>query len=63
MKYFKCSIKEKKSNIDYDKSVPFDFETIEILNSIKYRIIHFVKGGVGDSRIITYKVIKTGEVN
>jgi hypothetical protein len=63
MKYFKDSIKENKSNIDYDETTPFVFETIETLRGIKYIIIHAVKTGVGDSRIVTYKMVKIGEAN
>lgn len=47
--------------IDYDRKTPYTFETIEIKNNVKYRIIHTVRRGVADSRIITYEVIKIGE--
>tara|TARA_Y100001938_G_C7832383_1_gene302015 strand:+ start:332 stop:508 length:177 start_codon:yes stop_codon:yes gene_type:complete len=49
--------------IDYERKTPYTFETIEIKNGIKYKIIHTVRKGVADSRIITYKVIKIGEEN
>tara|TARA_Y100000992_G_scaffold264333_1_gene201035 strand:+ start:512 stop:688 length:177 start_codon:yes stop_codon:yes gene_type:complete len=49
--------------IDYDRKTPYSFETIEIKNGQKYKIIHTVRKGVADSRIITYEVIKIGEVN
>lgn len=47
--------------IDYDRKTPYTFETIEVKNGIKYKIIHTVRKGVADSRIITYKVIKIGD--
>lgn len=61
MKNLKSSIQENKNYIDYDRATPFVFETIEILHGIKYRIIHTVRRGVGDSRIVTYKIEKIGE--
>ena len=47
--------------IDYERKTPYTFETIEISNGIKYKIIHTVRKGVADSRIINYEVIKIGE--
>ena len=47
--------------IDYDRRTPYTFETFEIKDGIKYKIIHTVRKGVADSRIITYEVIKIGE--
>ena len=52
---------EDNELIDYNRKTPYTFETIEIKNNIKYRIIHTVRRGVADSRIITYEVIKIGE--
>lgn len=49
--------------IDYDRRTPYTFETIETKNGIKYRIIHTVRKGIADSRIITYEVEKIGEEN
>jgi hypothetical protein len=61
MKYFKDSIQENKSNIDHGETAPFVFETIATLRGIKYIIIHTVKPGIADSRIITYELQKIGE--
>jgi hypothetical protein len=47
--------------IDYDRRTPYTFETIEIKNGIKYRIIYTVRKGIADSRIITYDIIKLEE--
>ena len=47
--------------IDYNRKTPYTFETIEIKKGIKYKIIHTVRRGVADSRIITYEVEKIGE--
>lgn len=47
--------------IDYERKTPYTIETIEIKNDIKYKIIHTVRKGVADSRIITYEIIKIGE--
>lgn len=47
--------------IDYDRRTPYTFETIETKNGIKYRIIHTVRKGIADSRIITYDIIKLEE--
>lgn len=47
--------------IDYDRKTPYMFETIEVKNGIKYKIIHTVRKGVADSRIINYEIIKIGE--
>ena len=55
--------KEDDGLIDYDRKTPYTFETIEIKVGIKYRIIHTVSKGVADSRIITYDVVKIGELN
>ena len=52
---------EEDGLIDYDRKTPYTFETIEVKNGIKYRIIHTVRKGVADSRIITYKMEKIGE--
>ena len=41
--------------------MPYTFETTESINGIKYRIIHTVRRGVADSRIITYEIEKIGE--
>ena len=61
MKCIKDSITINDSHIDYDRKTPYSFETIEIKNGIKYKIIHTVRKGVADSRIINYEIIKIGE--
>jgi len=61
MKCFKESITNNHDQIDYNRKTPYTFETLEIEKGIKYKIIHTVKKGVADSRIITYEVIKIGE--
>ena len=52
---------ENDNSIDYDKKTPYKFETIEIKNGVKYKIIHTVRKGVADSRIITYEIEKLGD--
>ena len=47
--------------IDYDRKTPYTIERIEIINSIKYKIIYTVRKGVADSRIINYEMEKLGE--
>ncbi len=47
--------------IDYDRKTPYTFETFETKDGINYKIIHTVRRGVADSRIITYEVVKIGE--
>ena len=47
--------------VDYDRQTPYVIEKIEIKNGIKYKIIHTVRKGTADSRIITYEVVKEGE--
>ena len=61
MKCFKNSITTNDGQIDYDRKTPYTFETFETHNGIKYKIIHTVRKGVADSRIINYEVIKIGE--
>ena len=53
--------KNEDDLIDYERKTPYTFETIEIKNGCKYKIIHTVRKSVADSRIITYEVIKIGE--
>jgi hypothetical protein len=47
--------------IDYERKTPYTIETFEIINGIKYKIIHTVRRGVADSRIVNYEFIKIGE--
>ncbi len=49
------------SKIDYDRKTPYTFETLEVKDGITYKIIHTVRRGVADSRIITYEVVEIGE--
>ena len=58
MKCFKESITNSHNQIDYDRKTPYTFETLEIEKGILYKIIHTVRKGVADSRIITYKIIE-----
>ena len=52
---------ENDNLIDYDRKTPYKFETIEIKDGVKYKIIHTVRKGVADSRIITYEIEKLGD--
>ena len=52
---------EESELIDYNRKTPYKFETIETKNGIKYKIIHTVRKGVADSRIITYEIEKLGD--
>lgn len=61
MKCFKNSITNNLDQIDYDRKTPYTFETFETINGIKYKIIHTVRKGVADSRIVNYEYIKIGE--
>ena len=61
MKYFEASITNNHDLIDYDRKTPYTFETLEIEKGIKYNIIHTVRKGVADSRIVNYEYIKIGE--
>ncbi len=61
MKSFKNSITTNCDQIDYDRRTPYTFETFEVIEGIKYKIIHTVRKGVADSRIINYEMIKVGE--
>jgi len=54
-------LEKNNEEIDFNKKTPYKFETIEIKNGIKYKIIHTVRKGVADSRIITYEVEVLGE--
>lgn len=54
-------LKEDDGLIDYDRKTPYEYYTIEVKDGVKYRIIHTVRRGVADSRIITYEVEKIGE--
>ena len=63
MKTLKNSIANSYDQIDYDRKTPYTFETFETHNGIKYKIIHTVRKGVADSRIVNYEVIKIGEEN
>ena len=40
------------------EKIPFSFESIEIINGEKYKIIHTVNNSSAGSRIITYKIVK-----
>ena len=61
MKCFKDSITIDDGQIDYDRKTPYTFETFETSKGIKYKIIHTVRKGVADSRIISYEIVKIGE--
>ena len=61
MKCFKESITNSHDQIDYDRKMPYTFETFETHNGIKYKLIHTVRKGVADSIIVNYEVIKIGE--
>lgn len=58
MKCFKNSITFDDNLIDYDRKTPYTFETFEVADGVKYKIIHTVRKSVADSRIITYKIIE-----
>jgi hypothetical protein len=47
--------------VDYHRKTPYTVETIEVVRGVKYKIIHTVRKGVADSRIVNYEVIKIGE--
>ena len=49
--------------IDYNRKTPYEFETIEIKDGEKYRIIYTVRRGVADSRIVSYKIEKMENKN
>ena len=61
MKSFKESIAINDDQIDYDRKTPYSFETFQIVNGEKYKIIHTVRKGIADSRIVNYELIKIGE--
>ena len=61
MKCFKNSITINHDQIDYDRKTPYTFETFELINGSMYKIIHTVRRGVADSRIVNYEMIKIGE--
>ena len=61
MKCFKNSITTNDCQIDYERRTPYTFETFETSKGIKYKIIHTVRKGVADSRIISYEIVKIGE--
>tara|TARA_A100001011_G_scaffold396683_1_gene495205 strand:- start:2393 stop:2560 length:168 start_codon:yes stop_codon:yes gene_type:complete len=46
------------SVIDHSKATPYTFVSIEIIDDIKYEIMHTVTRGPADSRIINYEIRK-----
>ena len=60
MKSLKELITIDVDQIDYDRKTPYSFETLQTINGIKYKIIHTVRKGVSDSRIVSYEFIKVG---
>lgn len=61
MKCFKNSITNDHNDIDYERKTPYTFETFETHNGIRYKIVHTVRKGVADSRIVNYELFKIGE--
>jgi hypothetical protein len=61
MKSFKESITIDDDQVDYDRKTPYSFETFQTIGGEKYKIIHTVRKGIADSRIVNYEFVKIGE--